>query len=86
MKKGQLKPPVDPIDVAFGRAMDLIYKNGTACAIFFLGGQIVSTKQSSRSFENNVARLSSGLVGVYDMGVDARHVREDLNEFYREHA
>jgi hypothetical protein len=84
--KGKLNPPVRPIQENFKKVMDLIDSYDVGCAIFMVGGEVMSTKRTSRSFENNLKRLESGLVGVYEFGVDARYVLDDLKEFYREHA
>ena len=81
--KGQLKPPVAPLQRAFQHAMDVIDSADCQVAIFMVGGEVMATKQTSMAFNNNIERLSSGLVGVYDMGADARGVLEDLGEFYK---
>jgi hypothetical protein len=81
--KGQLKPPVIPFTKALHRIMDSIAGHEEGCAVFMLAGKITVTSRASRSFEPNTKRLATNLVGVYDDGADYRHVKEDLNEFYR---
>jgi hypothetical protein len=81
--KGVLKCPVLPLPEAHAKAMEQIEKNDEPVAIFLIAGKLQITKSSSDSFEPNLQRLQSGLVGVYDMGFDHRALREDLNYFYR---
>lgn len=81
--KGQLKPPVLPLKQAFDTAMDMIDSTDVPVALFMIAGAVHSTKSTSKSYENNLARLASGLIGVYDQGADARQVLADLQEFYR---
>lgn len=85
-QKGQLKGPVQPIDKAVAHAIEVIDSCDYPVAVFMLAGEVMCTKQSSPSFDNNVKRLASGLVGVYDAGADYRRVRADIQEFYRERA
>jgi hypothetical protein len=80
--KGAFKPPVEPLSKACDRAMEMIDGAGCRVAIFMVAGAVTSTKSKSQSFQNNVDRLANHLVGVYDIGADARRVREDLAEFY----
>lgn len=80
--KGQLKPPVQPIERAYSRAIDYLDRYG-AGALFMKGGEVRFTRMDAPAFNSQVERLASGLVGVYDLGADARHVKEDLMEFYK---
>lgn len=82
MHKGQLKPPAVPLRKAFAQAMEAIDGSDCPVALFMVAGEVMATKKSSQAFENNVQRLASGLVGVYDEGADARSVLEDLRSFY----
>jgi len=66
--------------------MDAISEGKEEVAIFMVDGKVMVTKKSSRSFDPNIQRLTNNLVGVYSLGADARHVRADLAEFYREAA
>jgi hypothetical protein len=81
-RKGQFLEPAEPLIKACDRAMEMIDSAGCKVAIFMVAGAVTSTKSRSRSFENNLSRLANHLVGVYDIGADARRVREDLAEFY----
>jgi len=81
-RKGQLLHPVETLSKACDRAMEMIDGAGCKVAIFMVAGAVTSTKSKSQSFHNNVERLANHLVGVYDIGADARRVREDLAEFY----
>jgi hypothetical protein len=78
----KMKEPVEPLSRALDRTTELIGGTDEEVAIFMVGGEITSAKRRSQSFENNVARLVNNLVGVYNLGADARRVREDLAEFY----
>jgi hypothetical protein len=80
--KGQLKTPVLPLKQAFDTAMDMIDSTDVPVALFMIAGSVHSTKSTSKSYENNLQRLASGLIGVYDQGADARGVLQDLSEFY----
>lgn len=51
-------------------------------AIFLIGGEIKFTKSTSKLYERRMDTMRGNLVGVYRPGADARHVREDLAEFY----
>jgi hypothetical protein len=84
--KGQFLDPVEPLSKAFDRAMEFIDGAGCQVAIFMVAGAVTSTKSKSHSYENNLSRLANHLVGVYDIGADARRVRADLSEFYRAQA
>lgn len=84
--KGQFKSPVEPLTRALDRAMEAIDGAGEEVAIFMVAGEVLSTRRSSQAFDNNTARLANNLVGVYDIGADARRVREDLGEFYKSSA
>lgn len=66
--------------------MDAIGYCEEGVALFMVAGEIMSTKRTSQSFENNVARLANNLIGVYDLGADARVVREDIEVFYQSEA
>lgn len=85
-KRGQFKRPVEPLEKAFQHAMDAIGSNEEGVALFMVAGEIMSTKRTSQSFENNVQRLANNLIGVYDIGADARVVREDIELFYQTEA
>ena len=80
----KLKEPVESLSKALDRAMELIDGAHDEVAIFIVGGALTSTKRRSQSFENNLAQLANNLVGVYNLGADARCVRADLAEFYRD--
>jgi len=84
--KGQFKAPVEPIGIAFERVMEAIGEGRGEVAIFMVGGKVMVTKKRSGSFGPNLERLRNNLVGVYDLGADARQVRADLAEFYRDAA
>lgn len=79
----KMKEPVESLSKALDRTMELIGGANEEVAIFMVGGEITSTKRRSQSFENNVERLANNLVGVYNLGADARYVRGDLAEFYK---
>lgn len=81
--KGQFKAPVEPLTRALDRAMEAIDGADGEVAIFMVAGEVLSTRRTSQAFDYNVTRLANNLVGVYDIGADARHVREDLGEFYQ---
>jgi hypothetical protein len=80
--KGQYVHPVQPFHEALDHAMEAIDSCESGAAVFMVAGHVMCTKRTSLSFENNVDRLASGLIGVYDGGADYRCVREDLMEFY----
>lgn len=84
--KGQLVQPKVPLKQAVEHAMEVIDDCRGKVAVFMVGGEVMCTKSSSQAFENNIKRLASGLVGVYDQTADARVVKADLAEFYRERA
>jgi hypothetical protein len=81
---GQLKAPVLPLKTAYLKALELINSHEEGCAVFMLAGDVHATGRDSPSFQNNVDRIKGGLIGVYDLGADARQVFEDIKEFYRE--
>lgn len=83
-RKAEFKPPVIPLTQAHARAMEMIDGYDDGCAIFMVDGKVQATRRTSEFFENNMKRLAPGLVGVYDLGADSRHVLEDLREFYKE--
>jgi hypothetical protein len=83
-RKGQLRPPMIPLQVAFDRVMESIDGCDDRVAVFMVGGNLMCTKSSSPSFEGNLDRLGGGIVGVYTIAADARHVLEDLKQFYRQ--
>lgn len=84
--KGQFKDPLEPLGEALERAMAKIDECKGPIAIFMIGGRVSATRADSHSYEANLKRLANNLVGVYDLGADARQVRADLAEFYPEAA
>lgn len=85
-QRAQFKPPIEPLQKAFERAMEAIDRGCEGTAVFMVAGRVRATKKGSPSFERNLRRLRNNVVGVYDLGADARHVRDDLAEFYRDAA
>ncbi|MBF8177824.1 hypothetical protein [Herminiimonas contaminans] len=80
--RGQFKPPVEPIEKAFRRAIEMIEGVDVPVAIFMIAGKIVVTKSTSGSFEAKTRLLANNLVGVYDWYVDPRDVLDDIKVFY----
>jgi hypothetical protein len=82
MEQGVERKPIEPLDQAFDRAIGTIEKARELVALFMVDGRIRATKSTSENYQKTVDRLIGNLIGVYDIGVDARVLRGDLEEFY----
>jgi tRNA(His) 5'-end guanylyltransferase len=71
------------LNAALTAATEVIDSCATPVAIFLVSGEIKFSNRSSKLFDKRVEELKSNLVGVYQRPSDARHVREDLAEFYK---
>lgn len=81
--KGQFKTPKLSLNDAVDRAMKFIDHYQEGCAVFIIGGKICASKRNGAGFDSRTKTLLGNLVGVYDDGVDARRLREDIEVFYR---
>lgn len=81
---GNRKPsPMLSLNAALAQSLDAIDRCKTPVAIFLSDGEIKFVKSTSKLFDKKAEAMIGNLVGVYPPRADARHVREDLAEFYR---
>jgi hypothetical protein len=77
------RSPVLSLNAALAQSLDVIDSCKAPVAIFLKGGEIKFVKSTSKLFGKKTETMISNLVGVYPPRADARHVREDLAEFYQ---
>lgn len=75
--------PLLLLDVALAQSLDVMDSCKAPVAIFLKSGEIKFVKSTSKLLGKKTEALLGNLVGVYPPRADARHVREDLGEFYR---
>ena len=82
MQMEKKRSPVLSLNAALAQSLDVIDSCKAPVAIFLKGGEIKFVKSTSKLFGKKTEAMIGNLVGVYPPKADARHVREDLAEFY----
>ena len=75
--------PMLSINAALLLSVEYIDKSKVPVAIFVIDGHVKAARSNGKLYARRVESMSTNLVGVYSPRVDARHVREDLVEFFK---
>lgn len=81
--KGQLKKPED-INKAIRRALKMYERSEYQIAFFMIGGVLSSCTNESPEYIRRVDLFESSLIGVYDIASDARFIKDDIEEYYKQ--
>lgn len=81
--KGQLKKPED-MHKAIRRALKMYERSEWQIAFFLIGGVLSSCTNESPDYLRRVDLFESSLIGVYDIASDARYIKDDIEEYYKQ--
>lgn len=70
-----------PLTVLASEVAEKAGMTDNGVGVFRIAGAFLTIKVASRAFEDQMKRSGDCLVGVYDMFVDIRDLKEDLQLF-----
>lgn len=80
-KTSSIIAPAISLNVLASEVAERAGMSSSGVGVFLISGKFLTVKVSSQAFEEQMKRSGDDLVGVYDMFVDIRDLKEDLQLF-----